>query len=397
MRAESPERSPIPSHAVRLRLQRVDFQTISAIDQVAQTFAARIFVIFDIPADAVDDVLLAGLNDEKGPFRSARFHLDCIEFVNLVDGGNVTRFISKTPEGGLNMCALAEGTFNVMYQLRDFPYDHQFLSVQVRSKCANEKAAPVVLDSDTWAGGIQSENFALSNVWHLEENVVVRPKPIQMQASIGLSYPGLQFGVHVQRKSGYYVINVVLPCAIFALLCGCQSFIEREKVDSRLSVSLTLLLTATAYKFVTASMLPAVAYQTFLDKYVSMCSLTIILMVVQAPLASKLGHSFDIVSSLGIFVMWLLVQGWYVVCVRQFNRTTRRQMQLSTIAEAMRQQRSSELQKLKSSMRRRRGSVRSAPVPEGKPTLGSLGLSSGPSVAPVAPTALPQPMKTLEA
>ena len=266
MRAESPDRIPshaapdrIPSHAVRLRLQRVDFQTISAIDQVAQTFAARIFVIFDIPADAVDDELLAGLNDEKGPFRSARFHLDCIEFVNLVDGGNVTRFISKTPEGGLNMCALAEGTFNVMYQLRDFPYDHQFLSVQVRSKCANEKAAPVVLDSDTWAGGIQSENFALSNVWHLHQNVVVRPKPIQMQASIGLSYPGLQFGVHVQRKSGYYVINVVLPCAIFALLCGCQSFIDRDKVDSRLSVSLTLLLTATAYKFVTASMLPAVA------------------------------------------------------------------------------------------------------------------------------------------
>ena len=55
MRAESPDRIPshaapdrIPSHAVRLRLQRVDFQTISAIDQVAQTFAARIFVIFDI-------------------------------------------------------------------------------------------------------------------------------------------------------------------------------------------------------------------------------------------------------------------------------------------------------------------------------------------------------------
>ena len=67
-----PQNAKPASHAVRLRLQRVDFQTISAIDQVAQTFAARIFVIFDIPADAVTDTLLAGLNEEKGPFRSAR-------------------------------------------------------------------------------------------------------------------------------------------------------------------------------------------------------------------------------------------------------------------------------------------------------------------------------------
>ena len=70
--AALPKNAKPPSHAVRLRLQRVDFQTISAIDQVAQTFAARIFVIFDIPADAVTDTLLAGLNEQKGPFRSAR-------------------------------------------------------------------------------------------------------------------------------------------------------------------------------------------------------------------------------------------------------------------------------------------------------------------------------------
>ena len=130
--AAMPQNAKPASHAVRLRLQRVDFQTISAIDQVAQTFAARIFVIFDIPADAVTDTLLAGLNEEKGPFRSARFHLDCIEFVNLVDGGSVTRFLSKMPSGDLNLCALAEGTFNVMYELQTFPYDHQSLSVQVQ-------------------------------------------------------------------------------------------------------------------------------------------------------------------------------------------------------------------------------------------------------------------------
>lgn len=342
--ARAPQNAKPASHAVRLRLQRVDFQTISAIDQVAQTFAARIFVIFDIPADAVTDTLLAGLNEEKGPFRSARFHLDCIEFVNLADGGTVTRFLSKMPSGDLNLCALAEGTFNVMYELQTFPYDSQSLSVQIRSKCANEKSAPVELDISTWAGGIQRENFALSNVWQLEETVQVRQKPIQMEASIGLSYPGLRFSVHVQRKSGYYVINVVCPTGLFALLCGCQAWIPRANVADRLSVSLTLLLTATAYKFVTASMLPAVAYQTFLDKYVSMCSAIIILVVLEAPLASGRSHNFDVTAMCVICFLWLIIQIWYVVRVCQFLRENARQMHLMTIAETIRNQQKVKLQ-----------------------------------------------------
>ena len=340
----APQNAKPASHAVKLRLQRVDFQTISAIDQVAQTFAARIFVIFDIPADAVTDTLLAGLNEEKGPFRSARFHLDCIEFVNLADGGTVTRFLSKMPSGDLNLCALAEGTFNVMYELQTFPYDSQSLSVQIRSKCANEKSAPVELDISTWAGGIQRENFALSNVWQLEETVQVRQKPIQMEASIGLSYPGLRFSVHVQRKSGYYVINVVCPTGLFALLCGCQAWIPRANVADRLSVSLTLLLTATAYKFVTASMLPAVAYQTFLDKYVSMCSCIIILVVLEAPLASHFDHNFDVTATCAIGFLWLLIQIWYIVRVCQFLKENARQMHLMTIAETIRNQQKVKLQ-----------------------------------------------------
>lgn len=172
----------------------------------------------------------------------------------------------------------------------------------------------------------------------------MRQKPIQMEASIGLSYPGLRFAVHVQRKSGYYVINVVCPTGLFALLCGCQAWIPRANVADRLSVSLTLLLTATAYKFVTASMLPAVAYQTFLDKYVSMCSIIIILMVLEAPLASNWSNNFDVVSMCIILGMWFVIQIWYTVRVFQFHRETARQMHLKNIAETIRQQQSTKLQ-----------------------------------------------------
>ena len=57
--------------------------------------------------------------------------------------------------------------------------------------------------------------------------------------------------------------------------------VERTDVASRLSVSLTLVLTAAAYKFVVASMLPAISYFTLLDYYVLSCSLFLFLVVIE--------------------------------------------------------------------------------------------------------------------
>ena len=57
--------------------------------------------------------------------------------------------------------------------------------------------------------------------------------------------------------------------------------VPRTDVADRLSVSLTLVLTAAAYKFVVASMLPQISYFTMLDHYVLMCSGFLFLVVIE--------------------------------------------------------------------------------------------------------------------
>ena len=83
--------------------------------------------------------------------------------------------------------------------------------------------------------------------------------------------------------------------------------------------------------------LPTPSDQTFLDKYVSMCSLIIILVVLEAPLAKDLSDTFDFVSHYSAFGLWLMIQIWYIRRVYQFRRETARQMQLRSVAETLRQ------------------------------------------------------------
>ena len=75
-----------------------------------------------------------------------------------------------------------------------------------------------------------------------------------------------------------------------------------------------------------------------------MCSITIILMVLQAPLASSLSHEFDTTSMMCVFTLWLFIQVWFVLRVCQFLRATHRQMQHKYVAETMRLQCNTQLQ-----------------------------------------------------
>ena len=123
---------------------------------------------------------------------------------------------------------------------------------------------------------VDTENFALSNVWRLRPSVAVENKPTIMQ-ELGLSYPGLRFVLCVHRRPDYYIVNIVMPTGLIVLLTGAQFQIAAEDVADRLSVSVTLLLTAVAFKLVTSTMTPAVAYLTLLDRYVGVSNVIIVL------------------------------------------------------------------------------------------------------------------------
>jgi hypothetical protein len=90
------------------------------------------------------------------------------------------------------------------------------------------------------------------------------------ESSAGIVYPRCTYTVSLWRKTGYYTSNVILPICVLTLLAPLSCTVNDDGTSmgtaDRLSVTLTLLLTAVAYKFVVASAIPTVSYLTFLDR-----------------------------------------------------------------------------------------------------------------------------------
>jgi hypothetical protein len=100
------------------------------------------------------------------------------------------------------------------------------------------------------------------------------------ESSAGIIYPRCRFTVYLWRRTGYYISNVILPICVLTLLSPLSCTLNDDGTSlgtaDRLGITLTLLLTAVAYKFVVASSLPTVSYLTILDRFVTLLLLLLL-------------------------------------------------------------------------------------------------------------------------
>ena len=78
---------------------------------------------------------------------------------------------------------------------------------------------------------------------------------------IASRYTNVSMVVH--RKSSYYLSNIISIMAGLVSLCFSAFAIEVQDLADRMSIILTLLLTAVAFKFVIADSLPKLSYSTY--------------------------------------------------------------------------------------------------------------------------------------
>ena len=93
-----------------------------------------------------------------------------------------------------------------------------------------------------------------------------------------MSYESYMFCVAKRKHVRFYLVNVVLPVAsiVFASISSLAVF---DDMGGRLGATLTLMLTAVAYKYLVAEMVPRIGYNTLLDWYVLVCWFFLLLMV----------------------------------------------------------------------------------------------------------------------
>ena len=169
------------------------------------------------------------------------------------------------------------GSFRQRFGIRDFPFDCQYLTIDIRLGCSHEQVrfVPELLREGIRMGRIsrthsQPERPSLDGR-ALVPNIMIRPNLSDpADSASGTRFPQLCIETMVTRNSGYYgiVSNALAIDFTMTLVAFSVYQIPHTEFSNRMSLSLALLLTTVAFKFVCADKLPTISYLTMIDKCV---------------------------------------------------------------------------------------------------------------------------------
>jgi hypothetical protein len=155
-------------------------------------------------------------------------------------------------------------------------------------------------------------NFCMSSIFDLSPRVrVLESQTKAGDSTHGTVRPVLIVSLSIVRHASYFMWNIELPMGLLTLMAGGTFFCERNVAD-RLGLSLTLVLTAVAFKFVIAADLPKICYLTKLDKYVLFNFFGIAVVVVENSLCETALLAEEGMDHLGLYV-WVVLMFVYFI------------------------------------------------------------------------------------
>lgn len=170
----------------------------------------------------------------------------------------------------------AAGEFSEQYELEHFPFDKQDVSFTLTLNMPTTRAQ--LVDNVYYPSLFLYKGFALSSIFTpmAKAAIIVEAMSSDISESVtGTLYPRMRFAVPLARKYGYFMNNIIVPVGAITLIAPLSAATEPEGMrmgtGDRMAYSVTLLLTAVAYKFAIASSLPQVSYLTLVDSYTLVC------------------------------------------------------------------------------------------------------------------------------
>jgi len=299
----------------RLELIRFSYMSIGSIDCVGQSFRAQIFFELRFPGGAKDPALAASGSDMAvidGQLRPpAGWYKGQLDLKNFIEHNEPLDSNVIKSGDDLVLSMRFEGEFFENMELESFPFDMQELSIDIAINCRPNGKLPVdlVVAQDAQIG-VSEHGFALHQLYDLDARMTYVERVTGDETSS--CYPTITISARVYRRPGFVIYNVIIPMAAFVIMAGMQFTIARDNQDARLAVSLTLVLTAAAYKFSISGMVPSISYLTLADKYVLSCSVIIFLLVLEGAIVGNFAVEYGATNSV---VRWMDISGMIITCV----------------------------------------------------------------------------------
>ena len=190
------------------------------------------------------------------------------------------------------------GKFKQVFDVRSFPFDYQTLNIKMTARCSTDNVTfskdPVRDDT------IRTANFASKNEWNLEQHVLTEDSTTMVEdGSTDNIFSVYNIDLHAMRYSAHYLYNIALIMNLITALTFTSYTVDASSPADRLSITLTLLLTSVALKYVVNGYVPQVAYLTLLDKFIISCMVFQFLVSVESAIAALIHKHFK--SALGLF------------------------------------------------------------------------------------------------
>lgn len=205
---------------LKLHLKEVELEKLHKIDYTQNSFQATIWVPFVIEGGALDPTLTAP--GAVFPMEGGRptFKPSAEWFLKQVDSRNALSFNiidSKTLKKGddLILAVRIEGIFTELYELHDFPFTCQGLTLTININCRCNGPMPVVFVVDE-APSVVMTCIRLcppDAQWSVSPELYVRAHEVGWGDR---AFPAISFTTKVSQKPFYPLIFLAAPFGMFS-------------------------------------------------------------------------------------------------------------------------------------------------------------------------------------
>ena len=236
-------------NAVQIELIRADLLKIMDINAHTHTFKAMVFLQLAFVDGALDDDLSRPGRefpygpDKKPTFRpSAGWYMEQIELSNaLLSSSKALDKIIKREGDDITLNLRYEATFYENFELVNYPFDAQDLTMALTITCRSSGPLPVKLAiaAEPKLGCI-SEGFQLQQIWSLRPYLRVKISEIGPEAE--RKFPTFHVSAVVIRKPAFTLVTAAVPFFFFTILASLQLVVvDPSAVNHRASTTLTMV------------------------------------------------------------------------------------------------------------------------------------------------------------
>lgn len=185
----------------------------------------------------------------------------------------------QMPDGSLYAIIRNQGQFSTKFELEKYPFDTQFLTVEMEDSLASAGDQVYVPDAD---GGVSiNPDITLPGfrVGSPTLHIVARPYPTDfgdLSEPEASPYSRASLSIPVRRPVLAMSIKIFVPIALIVVCAALVFFVKPHYVEGRIGLGITALLTLVALQLTSEAALPDVDYLMMIDKIYLLAYLFII-------------------------------------------------------------------------------------------------------------------------